>query len=231
MEEAMTNYTVTKTGSQFTIVAAGAALLTPQKLPMLVPTKALAQAIAAEWQAHGKFAAGKMPLTTLAQTAIDRIDQQRELIVESLLTYVDTDALVYRSSSSKALHDKQVAQWNPVLEWLEKKLGAAWHTTTGVMPVDQTPELHDAIRAYLSGLDAMRLAAMAMLSASFSSVALAIAVTEKHLSAETAFQYSRLEEEQQAETWGRDFEADKRAARMQEEIVAAGRFLDLLGTP
>ncbi len=223
------DYTIIGTENAYAIQAGGKALLTPQKLPMLVPTKALAEAMAQEWRTHGKFAAGKMPLTTLAQTAIDRIEQQRELIVESLLTYVDTDALVYRSSSSTALLKKQEAQWNPVLDWTAQKLGAKWETTTGVMPVDQSPALHEAIRKYLSHLDTMRLSGACMLSASFSSVALAIAVTEKHITAETAFQLSRLEEEQQAETWGRDFEADKRAARMQEEIIAAGHFLDLLG--
>ena len=222
-------YTISSQGSSFAICSADKPLLTPQKLPMLLPTQALAEAMAEEWRAHGKFAAGKMPLTTLAQTAIDRIENQRELIVESLLTYVDTDALVYRSSSSTALLKKQEAQWNPVLEWTAQKLGAKWETTTGVMPVDQTEALHKAIRNYLGNLDTMRLSAACMLAASFSSVALAIAVTEQNLTAEKAFQLSRLEEEQQAETWGRDFEADKRAAKMQEEIIAAGRFLDLLG--
>lgn len=213
----------------FAVTKSGEPLLTPQKLPMLVPTKALAEAMAEEWREHGKFAAGKMPLTTLAQTAIDRIEEQRELIVESLLTYVDTDALVYRSSSSQNLLKKQEAQWDPVLDWTAATLGAKWEVTSGVMPVDQSEALHEAIRKYLTGLDSMRLAAVCMLSATYSSVALAIAVAEKHLTAENSFQLSRLEEEAQAETWGRDFEADKRAARMQEEISAAGRFLDLLG--
>ncbi|MBY0406190.1 MAG: hypothetical protein K2Q01_00735, partial [Rickettsiales bacterium] len=72
------------------------------------------------------------------------------------------------------------------------------------------------------------LAALCMLSATYSSVALAIAVSEGRLNARESFALSRLEEESQAETWGRDAEAEKRAARMQEEIIAAGHFLDLL---
>lgn len=222
------NYTIIGTENAYAIHTGDKPLLTPQKLPMLVPTKALAEAMAEEWRAHGKFAAGKMPLTTLAQTAIDRIEEQRELIVESLLTYVDTDALVYRSNSSQKLQSTQKTQWDPVLEWLAARLGAKWEVTSGVMPVDQSAALHESIRKYLTSLDSMRLAAACMLAASYSSVALAIAVTEKHVTAEKSFQLSRLEEEAQAETWGRDFEADKRAARMQEEIIAAGLFLDLL---
>ncbi|MBY0406056.1 MAG: ATP12 family chaperone protein, partial [Rickettsiales bacterium] len=114
------------------IQANGKTLTTPDKRPFVLPTQALAEAIAAEFATHGKFAAGKMPLATLAQTAIDRIDAQKELIVESLLTYVDTDALVYRSSSSASLLTRQKEQWDPVLAWLKTRLDASWETTTGV---------------------------------------------------------------------------------------------------
>jgi chaperone required for assembly of F1-ATPase len=169
-----------------------------------------------------------MPITTLAQTAIDRIDDQRELIVESLLVYVDTDALVYRSSSAEPLLKLQQRDWDPVLQWAQKKFGTAWETTQGIMPVDQSPALHDAIRTYLNALDAMRLAACCMLSATYSSVVLAIAVVEGYISAEGAYLTSRLEEEAQAEIWGRDPEAQQRADKIKEEIIATGRFLDLL---
>lgn len=221
-------YTVQPAASCFAVYGAGKPLRTPGKQPLELPGRALAEAVAAEWQAHGKFAAGKMPLTTLAQTAIDRIEGQRELIVESLLTYVDTDALAYRSGSSLTLQDRQKKDWDPVLAWLGEKLGVPWEVTSGVMPVDQSAELHHAVRAYINALDSMRLAAACMLAATCSSVALAIAVVERHLTAERSFFLSRLEEEAQAESWGRDAEADRRAAAMQEEIMAAGRFLDLL---
>jgi chaperone required for assembly of F1-ATPase len=221
-------YTVTEANGSFTLTKDGKPVLTPDKQPLAVPSRALAEAIAAEWQAHGKFAAGKMPLTTLAQTAIDRIHAQMELIVESLLTYVDTDALVYHSSSSQKLTKTQEQQWNPVLDWSATILKAKWQTTSGVMPVDQSEALHSAIRTWLEGLSSMHMAAACMLAATFSSLALAMAVTENHITAEEAFRLSRLEEESQAEIWGRDLEADKRSAKMQEEILAAGRFLGLL---
>jgi chaperone required for assembly of F1-ATPase len=221
-------FAVASEAGGYAVQANGKTLSTPDKRPFIVPTQEMAQAIAGEFSAHGKFAAGKMPLATLAQTAIDRIEDQKELIVESLLTYVDTDALVYRSSSSQKLLDRQKREWDPILAWLKTRLDATWETTTGVMPVDQPAALHSAVRLYLNQLDAMRLAGLCMLSATYSSVALAIAVCEGRLNAKDSFALSRLEEETQAETWGRDAEAEKRAAKMQEEIMATGQFLDLL---
>lgn len=222
------DYTVTDQSGAFAVSKQGSPVSTPERRPMLLPTRALAEAVAFEFKQHGKFAAGKMPITTLAQTAIDRIDDQRELIVESLMVYVDTDALAYRAGEAGAVLDRQKRDWDPIIAWFEKRFGATWQTTSGVMPIDQTPELHKAVRAYLAALSTMKLAACCMLSATYSSVLLAVAVTEDYISAEGAFNTSRLEEDIQAEQWGRDPEAERRAQKIKEEIIAAGRFLDLL---
>lgn len=221
-------YEITSQDNGFSINKDGKAVTTPADNTLAVPSQPLAEALAEEWMQHGKFAAGKMPLTTIAQTAIDRVASQRELIIESLLVYVDTDALIYRSNSSKALLDKQKDQWDPILQWAEKTFGVTWEVTQGVMPIDQSEELHDALNAHIHTLDDMQLAACCMLAPSYSSVVLALAVVQSHIEAEEAFLVSRLEEEFQAEIWGRDPEAEKRVKRMREDVVAAGQFLTLL---
>ena len=210
------------------VVINGKSLLTPKKNTFAVPTQALADAINTEWQAHGKYVAGKMPLTALAYTAIDQIAPQKALIIESLLTYVDTDTLSYRATSSEKLATQQLEQWAPVLDKLGALLGTDWEVTSGVMPVDQSPELHKAIEKRLNTLDAMSLAALCVLASGYSSIALMLAVLEKHVDASEAFRLSRLEEESQAERWGRDSESDARAERLKAEVVAAGEFLRLL---
>ena len=206
----------------------GKTLQTPGKKPLEVPTQALADAITAEWKAHGKYVPGKMPLTSLAYTAIDQIAPQTPLIIESLMVYIDTDALSYRATASEKLATQQLEQWQPVLNWVGKLLGASWEVTSGVMPIDQSPALYKAMEKHLKSLDAMRLAACCMLASGYSSLALMLAVLEKHVDAAEAFRLSRLEEESQAETWGRDVEADARAARLKEEILSAAEFLRLL---
>jgi chaperone required for assembly of F1-ATPase len=224
-------YTVTPQDSAFAVCTQGKALLTPAKTPLRLPTKALADAICAEWQAQGKYSISAMPLTSLAYTALDQIAGKEALIVEALLVYIDTDTLSYRATSSEKLAAAQNAQWNPVLAWAGKTFGAIWAVTTGVMPLEQSPELHKAIQKRLQSLDAMRLSVCCVLASGYSSLVLALAVLENHLDAGGAFTLSRLEEESQAERWGRDAEADARAKRLQAEIVAAGRFLGLLETP
>lgn len=222
------DYAVAPHGPAFAVTLNGAALLTPEKHPLLLPTRALAEAIAQEWRQHGKFSMAKMPLTGTAYTALDRIDSQKELIIEALMTYVDTDTLAYRSTGSDTLALQQKKQWDPVLGWAGGRLGATWNVTAGLMPIDQPEALHASLRSYLGGLDSMRLSAMCLLAGGFSSLALAVAVLEKHVEAAEAFRLSRLEEESQAQAWGRDAEADKRAERLKGEIISSAHFLDLL---
>lgn len=206
-------------------------LATPAKKPLAVPTQALADAIAEEWKARKAFNAAAMPLTSLAYTAIDRIEEERDNIVEVLLAYVDTDTLCYRASGSKTLQERQKKEWDPILAWAGGRCSALWQTTTGVMPLTQPEPLHHALRAYLEGLSSMRLAACLLLTSLYSSLALAMAVMENRLPAETAFALSRLEETFQAEEWGEDESASQRQENILNEIKGIARFLRLLGSP
>lgn len=206
----------------------GKPINTPAKYPLAVPTRALAEAIETEWAANKKFVASQMPLTALACTAIDRIEPQKDAVVEALMTYIDTDTLSYRSTGSKILADRQSEQWDPLLSWMSKRFGAIWQVTTGIMPLEQPQDMHEGIRTLLAGKNAMELSALSVMASVFSSLVLALAVLEKQVDAKRAFELSRLEEESQAEAWGRDEEAEERAARMQAEIIACARFLRLL---
>ena len=201
---------------------------TPAKNPFALPNNALTEAVAAEWQAGKKYSPSAMPLTALAYTAIDKIADNKSEIVEVLMVYVDSDTLTYRATGSEALAKLQEEQWGAVLKWAGARFDVAWQTTSGVMPVDQSPVLHKATQRYLQSLNQWQLAAFCVLASGFSSLVLAIAVCEGHLSADEAFALSRLEEEAQAQQWGRDAEADARTENMKKEIIAAERFLHLL---
>jgi chaperone required for assembly of F1-ATPase len=218
---------------------------TPAKNRFALPTAALKDAIEKEWNCHPAFIAGsgkdkdripqqvrydknKMPLTAIAYTAIDKIAASKSDIVEVLMVYVDSDTLTYRATGSEELTKQQEEKWGAVLKWAAQRFDAAWATTSGVMPVEQSPLLHKAIERYLGSLNEWQLSAFCVLSSGFSSLVLAIAVFENHLTAAEAFALSRLEEEAQAEKWGRDAEVEARVRKMQEEIIAAEQFLRLL---
>lgn len=216
------------------VMVNGKPLITPAKNTLAVPTQALADAIIAEQpktQNPKPTTLAQRPLTSIAYTAIDRIAGEESTIIEVLLVYLDTDTLSYRASGSEALVKKQKEQWDPVLARLNQTLGVTWQITSGVMPIDQPPELHKAVEKYLLSLNAMQLSAVSILSSSLSSLALAVAVLERHITAEEAFRLSRLEEDHQAEQWGRDDEVETRALRLKAEISDGARFLDLLSTP
>lgn len=218
---------MTDDGTHIWVAVTGKGLMTPAKQELRVPTQALADAIEAEWAAHKKYVAAAMPLTALACTAIDRIAPQREAIIEALMAYVDTDTLSYRATN-EALAARQTQEWDPVVSGMSKRFGGIWQTTAGIGSLAQPEAIHDGIRAWLAGLCAMRLSAVSVLASLFSSLVLAIAVAEGELDAGRAFALSRLEEEFQADRWGRDDEAHERSMKMQAETVAAARFLRLL---
>ena len=200
---------------------------TPAKKEFILPFDALRKATLKEWEGQAKFVASKMPLTSLAFTAIDRIAPQMEGIIEALLVYADTDTLCYRAPEED-LAARQKAGWDIVLGWSSLLLGTKWSVVEGIMPLDQPEKIHAALRAYLQKKDAFVLAAFSVLAGGYSSLVLAMAVVEKHLSADAAYELSRLEENYSAEKWGKDEDASERALRIKEEMLAAGRFLNLL---
>lgn len=201
---------------------------TPAKNLFILPNSMLKEAIEKEWQSGKKYSPTAMPLTALAYTAIDKIAQSKENIIEVLMVYVDSDTLTYRATSSEDLAKQQEEKWGAVLKWCGARFDVAWQTTSGVMPVEQSPALHKAVERYLRSLNEWQLSAFCVLASGFSSLSLAIAVCENHLNAQEAFALSRLEEEAQAQQWGRDAEVEARAQKMKDEIVVVEQFLHLL---
>jgi chaperone required for assembly of F1-ATPase len=205
-------------------------LKTPIRLPLTVPTAALAEAIAHEWNAQeARIVPATMPLTALANAAIDRIAPEREAFARRLAAYGAHDLLCYRASEPLSLSVRLAKAWQPILDWLEAHHGARLALAEGIVHVDQPPEALKSLEAAALSLDPFRLAALHVLTTSFGSLGLGLAVLGGRLGAKEAFAISRIDEEFQIERWGHDEEADIRAARIQDEAETGGRFLALLG--
>lgn len=201
---------------------------TPAKKPFTLPTKALEKAIDTEWEKAEKFNPKTMPFTSLAFTAIDRITGQEAAVVESLLVYIDTDAICYRSMDSAVLEARQKEQWDPIITWIRQRFDVSIAVTSGVMPLEQPEALSKMFGNYLKAVDVFRLTAAALLAGYYNSVCLAIAALDGHVGVSEAFTLSQLEETYQIEQWGRDEEAQKRTEQMAEEVAGIARFLKLL---
>ncbi len=200
----------------------------PSGAQLCVPHRALAEAIAEEWDAAGAdFSPDDLPLTQLACTAHERIIPHRASIITQLAAYGLNDLLCYRAETPETLVARQHAQWDPWLRWLQVTHGIGLITTNGLMPVNQPPGTADSLEALLSTRTAYELAALGVLIPALGSFVLGLATAEAALDSQTACATAMLDELWQAEQWGED-EADtaKRTAFMA-DLANAIRFIRL----
>lgn len=194
-------------------------LKTPAKAALAVPTLAMATAIAAEWQAQtDTIDPRSMPVTRAANAAIDKVTPQFDEVAQLIAAYGASDLLCYRAEGPAALVARQAAAWDPLLDWAEQTLGARLKTTAGIAPIAQPVAATDALTRHVTALDPFRLTALHDLVAISGSLVIGLAVLAGRIDAVTAWRYSRIDEDWQAELWGGDDDA---------EAVAAGRLADL----
>lgn len=211
------------------ILLDGRTLKTPRGAAVEMPTSPLAEAVAREWRAQGdEIVPASMPLTKLANAAIDGAMSRRDEIREEIVKFARHDHLCYRANGPAELVRRQSAGWDPILEWAAARYGARLLTQAGVMSVAQPPAAIDALRSALEPLQSFELAALHVMTSICGSLVLALAVANKRASAEEAFALSQIDERFQAERWGVDPEAASRAKKLQEEFKAAVEFFELL---
>jgi chaperone required for assembly of F1-ATPase len=203
----------------------GKVAVTPKNRELVLPTKSLADAIAAEWVAQKKTIKPLlMPLTRLANTALDRPGKVD--VVSLLLSYAQADLLVHRSEEGP-LARRQTDAWDPVLEWAERRYNAKFLLTVGIVPVVQPREAVAALRAALERYNGFAVTGLHAATEITASLILSLAMAEKRLSPTEAFALSQVDERYQAERWGVDLAAATRADQMAWELGNAGNFLAL----
>ncbi|WP_299397292.1 ATP12 family chaperone protein [Pelagibius sp.] len=207
----------------------GRPVRTPAKAPLVLPSAALAAAIAEEWQGQDKdIDTGSMALNNLACTAIDIVGPQRPRIVDDLVDYGGHDLICYWSDAVDDLLRRQQDHWQPLLDWAAEALNAPLVKTCGIVSQDQPPESLAALRAAVEQHDAMALTGLAAAVQASGSLVIGLALSHGRMEAEEAWTVSLLDEAYQQERWGEDAEARKRQAALHQELDAAGRFLSLL---
>ncbi len=213
----------------FAVALDGRPLRTPAGAPLLLPTAALAAAVAAEWQAlTAEILPERLPFTRAANSAIDRVAPQRAAVVEAIADYGGTDLLCYRAEGPATLVARQAAGWDPWLEWAARTLSAPLLPVTGVMHRAQPPESLAALHAAVAAEDAFGLAALHELVTLSGSLVLGLAVARGALDAAAAWELSRLDETWQAEQWGLDSDAEAAVAIRRTAFLQARDLLALL---
>ena len=209
----------------------GKPLRTPAREPLVVPTEALARAIAEEWnKVEERIDPRSMPLTGLANAAIDCVDPDKQAFADGLARYGESDLLCYRAEGPRELQARQKAAWDELLAWGQRRFDVDFETTCGIVHVTQPDATVARLAHAVSSLDAFHLAALSPLVTMGGSLLVALAVLEGHFSAERAWEAVTIDEQWQREQWGADSEAEAALEAKRSDFFAAGQFLELLET-
>ncbi len=201
-------------------------LKTPYKNALSLPTLALAEAVAEDWAAvEGEINPQAMPMTKMANSAIERIPNQRAEIENHLLEYLENDLLIYRVDEPEALSEKLKA-WDSIVEWV-KPYGITLLPTAGIVAKRQPAQNEVLARSWLREISDYQLVSFYEYVAITGSFVLGMAIFEDHLEAEEGFDLSRIDDDYQSEIWGEVEEKTQERAYKLAEIKIAKRFQDL----
>ena len=224
-------YKAVSVGNDLTILLDGRAVKTPLKQKLILPTRALAEAVAVEWAAVDKVInPALMPLTKLANTAIDTVTASRDHVVGEIVAYAGNDLVCYRAEKPSDLVALQAEAWDPIILWAKTTLGAQFLKTTGVIHIDQPSAALSELQSRLSILDNFTLTAIHSAMTLTGSAILTFMLHAKATRAEQAWAAAHVDEDFQIAQWGPDAQAAQRRAWRKADFFAAVRLMELLNS-
>jgi chaperone required for assembly of F1-ATPase len=207
----------------------GKPVRTPARELLVVPTEALARAIAEEWnRVEERIDPRSMPLTGLANAAIDRIGPGNQAFARGLERYAEADLACYRAEGPKGLVERQEKDWDALLRWGRRRFDVDFNTTSGITHVVQPAATVERLSHAVSALDSFRLAGLSPLVTIGGSLLAGLGVLEGAFTPEQAWDAVSLDDRWQLEQWGSDAEAEAALASRRWDFLAAARFLELL---
>ncbi|MFM2356777.1 MAG: hypothetical protein RLZZ528_2513 [Pseudomonadota bacterium] len=198
---------------------------TPAKQALILPTRAMALAVAAEWDAQqGKVDPATMPVTRAANAALDKVATQFDEVAGLVAAYGGTDLLCYRAEGPEGLIRRQAEGWDPMLDWAAQALGARLHPTTGIVHRAQDTAALAALDRAVRSLSIWGLTALHDLVGISGSLVLGLAALSDAHDPESLWRLSRIDEDWQAELWGIDEDAADLAESKRRDFLAAHAF-------
>ena len=218
----------------FVIELDGKPVKTPSGAALNIVTAALAQEIAAEWNAQeDDIDPETMPLTQLYTTAQDRVAAERAHMMPPLMAYLDTDLVCYRTELPQALAERQAAQWDIYIDVFARRYGTTLQTTTGLSALKQDEKAHLAVRDALESLDGLRFTVLQAVTSLSCSLVMALAFINDEASPVQLFDAMHVEESYKAEIYNEDVHGaaplqEKKQDAARRDLNAARKFLDCL---
>ena len=220
---------VTGDAASFGVTLDERPLRTPSRALLAVPTRALAAAIADEWNGQGETVKPRaMPLTGLSNAAIDRVAPDAEAFAKGLAVYAESELLAYRADYPPALVAHQAAHWDPWLAWAQARYDIVFNLVTGIIHQPQPSATLARIAAAYRAFDAFHLAALSPVVTISGSAVIGLAVADNAMQADDAWAIGHLDELWQAEQWGKDPLAEAGHKARQQDLAAAVAMLRLL---
>jgi chaperone required for assembly of F1-ATPase len=202
---------------------------TPARANLMVPTEALAGEIAEEWRSVGQSIDPRaMPLTGLANAAIDRVAPERQAFAGGLAKYAEADLACYRSEWPPELVARQAKSWDELLAWARRRYDVDFSTTSGLLHVPQPQATIERLSHEVAALDPFQLAGLSPLVTTGGSLVAGLAVLEKALVPGAAWEAVSIDDRWQLEQWGQDAEAATALKNRRRDFLAAARFLELI---
>lgn len=223
-------YTQVAVTDDLGIALDGKPVRTPGRAALVLPTRALAEAIAAEWAAQGETIAPlTMPLTGLANAAIDVVAPAPMGFADGLAKYGESDLLCYRADGPDSLVAAQAAAWDPLLGWAARRYDIAFNIVTGVIHRPQPPRTIAALAAATAAWPPFALAGLSPLVTIGGSLVATLGVAEGAFAADAVWDAVTVDERWQAEQWGADALAEAALAARRGAFLAGAGFVAMLG--
>lgn len=215
-------------GNDWRVALDGRAIRTVGGRPQVVPTRKLARALADEWDAQGdQIDPTVFLLRDLADYALDVVAPDPAAAAAALLPFAETDTLCYRAEPDEALHERQCAVWDPLLAAAEARLGVGFERIEGIIHRAQPEATLASLAGEVAGLDPFALSALRTLTSLAASLVVGLAALEPEADPHELWNAANLEEDWQAELWGKDAEALARRDQRFAAFAAAMRFAEL----
>lgn len=221
------NASVGDVAGGFALLLDGRPARTPGKNPLLLPARAAAELVAAEWQAAVEHIdPAKMPVTRIVNAALDRVAREMAAVQAEIVKYAGSDLVCYRAGEPVSLSAAQSAAWDPVIAFANEALGARLILAQGVVFAAQPDHAAEAITAAMRAFDKpLPLACLQVMTTLSGSALLALSVAYERFTPEAAWSAAHVDEDFQIRAWGADDEADTRRALRWRDFAAAATLL------
>lgn len=210
------------TETKWQIMLDGRPVQTASGTAQTVPSYALAKVMAKEWSEQPeKIETSRFFYRNMADLAIDFVSKNNDAVIQETIKYAETDTLCYRADPDTALHLQQQKLWEPLVKTVEDKYEIKLKRVSGVIHKPQPTETLRVLSNKLQSLDVFTLTGVKMLAELSASLCIALLVLSSKVKPEKLWAAVNLEEEWQAEIWGKDSQAEQRQKNRFKDFASA----------